>query len=94
MGRAEPENVACSPYPSIMVVEKRGTYPDVSLQKVELPEARRRHQEARELLAKGVDPSAAKKAQKAAGAGRATNTFDVVAREWFDGSAGSDIVVS
>ena len=54
-----------------------GKYPDVPLQ-----EARRRHQEARERLAQGIDPSAAKKAQKAAGKERASNTFEVIAREW------------
>ena len=55
-----------------------GKYPDVSLQ-----EARRRHREAREQLAQGIDPSAMKKAQKAAGAERAANSFEVIAREWF-----------
>ena len=38
-----------------------GKYPDVSLQ-----EARKRHNGAREQLAQGIDPSAVKKAQKAA----------------------------
>lgn len=47
-----------------------GVYPDVSLAK-----ARARHQEAREQLAEGVDPSAAKRAL-----GR---DFETVAREWF-----------
>ena len=56
-----------------------GKYPDVPLQ-----EARKRHTEAREQLAQGVDPSAVKKAQKAAGKERAANTFEVIAREWFD----------
>jgi integrase len=56
-----------------------GKYPDVPLQ-----EARRRHQEAREQLANGIDPSAVKKAQKLAGAERAANSFEVIAREWFD----------
>jgi len=44
--------------------EKRlaiGIYPDVPL-----IDARRRHQEAREKLAQGIDPSAAKKAVKTA----------------------------
>ena len=54
-----------------------GKYPDVPLQ-----EARERHQEARKQLAKGIDPAAAKKAQKAAGKKRAANTFEVIAREW------------
>ena len=56
-----------------------GKYPDVSLQ-----EARRRHREAREQLTQGSDPSAIKKAQKAAGRERAANSFEVVAREWFE----------
>ena len=55
-----------------------GIYPDVPLQ-----EARKRHTAAREQLAQGIDPAAVKKAQKAAGAERAANTFEVIAREWF-----------
>ena len=47
-----------------------GVYPDVSLAK-----ARARHQEAREQLADGIDPSAAKRAL-----GR---DFETVGREWF-----------
>jgi len=56
-----------------------GKYPDVSLQEV-----RKRHQEAREKLAQGIDPAAVKKAQKAAGVERLANSFEVVAREWFE----------
>ena len=56
-----------------------GKYPDVSLQ-----EARKRHTEAREQLAHNIDPSVVKKAQKVAGKERAANTFEVIAREWFD----------
>ena len=56
-----------------------GKYPDVSL-----PEARKRHREAREQLANGVDPSAAKKAHKAAGKAAAANCFKVIALEWLD----------
>ena len=56
-----------------------GRYPDISLQ-----EARDRHQEARKQLAQGVDPSAAKQAQKTAGKERAANSFEVIAREWFE----------
>jgi len=56
-----------------------GKYPDVSLQ-----EARKRHQEAREQLAHGIDPAAAKKAQKTAGDERQANSFEVVALEWFE----------
>lgn len=61
--------------------EKRlsfGAYPDVSLK-----DARDRRDEARKLLAQGVDPSENRKAIKAAKADRASNSFEVVAREWF-----------
>jgi len=54
-----------------------GKYPDVSLQ-----EARKRHAEARERLAQGIDPSVARKVEKQLGADRAANTFEFVAREW------------
>lgn len=55
-----------------------GTYPDTGLK-----EAREKRQEARRLLATGVDPSENRKAQKAAGSGEAANSFEVIAREWF-----------
>lgn len=61
--------------------EKRlslGTYPDVSLK-----DARDRRDASRKLLADGVDPSENRKATKAAGADRAANSVEVVAREWF-----------
>ena len=54
-----------------------GKYPDVSLQ-----EARKRHTEARERLAHGIDPSVTRKIEKQLGAERAANTFEFVAREW------------
>lgn len=60
--------------------EKRislGTYPDISLK-----EARDRRDEARKLLASGVDPGAHRKAAKAARTAENANTFEVVAREW------------
>lgn len=60
--------------------EKRlalGVYPDVSLAL-----ARERRQDARTLLAKGVDPSENKKAVKAAKSDKLDNSFEVVAREW------------
>ena len=53
-------------------------YPDVSLR-----DARDRRDAARTLLADGIDPSENRKAQKSARADRATNSFEVVAREWF-----------
>lgn len=61
--------------------EKRislGVYPDVGLK-----DARERRDAARKLLAKGVDPGEAKKAQKAATLERTANSFEVIAREWF-----------
>ena len=56
-----------------------GTYPEVSLLK-----ARQRREKARELLADGVDPSAAKQEKKATQRAASANTFEVVAREWLD----------
>lgn len=61
--------------------EKRlalGVYPDVPLAL-----ARQRRDDARKLLAQDIDPGEQKKAIKAAGAERAGNSFEVVAREWF-----------
>ena len=59
-----------------------GVYPEVSMKK-----ARDRRDEARDLLAGGIDPSANRKAQQAAEkaekAGQAPNSFEVVAREWY-----------
>ena len=61
--------------------EKRislGVYPDVSLK-----QARRRRAQARQLLARKIDPSEHRKAQKAAREERLANSFEAVAREWF-----------
>jgi integrase len=54
-----------------------GTYPDVGLK-----EARDRRDTARKQLASGIDPSIARKATKAAFSDRASNSFEMVAREW------------
>lgn len=54
-----------------------GTYPDVSLKG-----ARERREEARKLLANGVDPGENRKQQKAARQDRAANSFETIAREW------------
>lgn len=54
-----------------------GTYPELSL-----ADARQRRDEARKLLANGVDPGEVKKAQKAAKQELAANTFEIIAREW------------
>lgn len=61
--------------------EKRislGVYPDVSLKA-----ARERRDEARKLIADGVDPSLQRQAKKKATEVKAANSFEVVAREWF-----------
>jgi integrase len=50
-----------------------GVYPDVSLK-----EARDKRDEARKLIAQGIDPSAQRKATRAAEA----ETFEAIAREW------------
>ena len=55
-----------------------GTYPDVSL-----ADARNRRDEARKLLADGVDPAEHRKAMNSAKVEKAANSFEVVAREWF-----------
>ena len=62
--------------------EKRislGVYDDVSL-----AAAREERDECRKLLAKGIDPGVHRKAQKAARASGAANSFEVVAREWLN----------
>lgn len=60
--------------------EKRlalGAYPDVPLAL-----ARERRDEARRLLAQGIDPGLHRKATKAMQAERAANSFEAIAREW------------
>lgn len=54
-----------------------GAYPAVSL-----AEARKRRDEAKEMLAKGSDPSSEKRVQKAAKLEADENTFEAIAREW------------
>jgi len=56
-----------------------GVYPDTSLK-----DARERRDEARRLIASGVDPSEVKKAQKAATVERVANSFEVICREWLE----------
>ena len=55
-----------------------GAYPHVTL-----AAARKRRDDARNLLADGVDPSEQRKAAKATRAGLAANTFEVIEREWY-----------
>jgi len=51
-----------------------GTYPDVTLKR-----AREKRDDARKLLADGIDPGEKRKAEAVAGA----ETFEAIAREWF-----------
>ncbi len=54
-----------------------GTYPEVKLK-----QARERREAAREQIAQGIDPSAARKAAKDSRASQCEGTFEAVAREW------------
>lgn len=54
-----------------------GSYPAITL-----ADARKRREDARKLLANGVDPSEIKKAQKSATVAENENSFEVIAREW------------
>ncbi|MDR1890231.1 MAG: integrase arm-type DNA-binding domain-containing protein [Zoogloeaceae bacterium] len=56
-----------------------GVYPDTGWK-----DARARRDEARKMLAQGIDPGENRKAQKAGELKRAANSFEVVAREWFE----------
>ncbi len=54
-----------------------GTYPETSLK-----QAREKRDEARKLVAAGIDPGVNRKASKAAKEGEIANSFEIVAREW------------
>ena len=54
-----------------------GSYPDLSLAK-----AIEKRDDLRKMIGAGVDPSQAKKAQKASGSG--ADSFETIAREWFE----------
>lgn len=56
-----------------------GTYPEISI-----AGARRKREEARKLLANGIDPGEVRKAQKTASIAVTENSFEVVAREWHE----------
>ncbi|WP_155754226.1 tyrosine-type recombinase/integrase, partial [Burkholderia vietnamiensis] len=60
-----------------------GVYPETGL-----AVARKKREEARELLAAGVDPGAAKKEAKRQRALSVANSFEAVAREWFESQRG------
>lgn len=69
--------------------EKRlsfGVYPEVCLR-----DARDRRYEARKLLAKGIDPSDARRAEKASQAG--AESFEAIAREWHSRMGSSWVAV-
>ena len=55
-----------------------GAYPEISLL-----DARQRRDDARRLIANGIDPGAVRKAQKQANI-QETETFEVIAREWYN----------
>lgn len=66
--------------------EKRlalGVFPEVTLK-----DARVRRDDARRLLSDGVDPSAQRKALKSAQRQSSANSFELVAREWFEKQSG------
>lgn len=54
-----------------------GVYPVVSL-----ADARKRREDAKKLLANGIDPATAKKERKREAIQNAANTFEAVGREW------------
>jgi integrase len=56
-----------------------GKYPEVTL-----AAARAKRVDARKLLDAGIDPGEQRKALKASRGDRAANSFEVVAREWFE----------
>jgi integrase len=60
-----------------------GTYPDVSLE-----QARQRREDARKLLADGIDPGENRKAVKESKAALSTNSLEVIAREWLGRKSG------
>ncbi|MCP9270084.1 tyrosine-type recombinase/integrase [Xenorhabdus sp. XENO-1] len=57
-----------------------GIYPVVTL-----TEARAKRDEARKLVANGINPSEARKAEKTAAINQTENTFKNIALEWFEG---------
>ncbi len=56
-----------------------GTYPTISLN-----DARQRRDEAKKLVASGINPSDARKQEKRARQEIAGNTFEGIAREWYE----------
>jgi integrase len=70
-----------------------GVYPDIPLasrvkkdetgELLKIKGARELRDEARELVAQGIDPGENRKARKAAKQDQAANSFELIAREWF-----------
>ncbi|WP_244520032.1 tyrosine-type recombinase/integrase [Sinorhizobium glycinis] len=56
-----------------------GNYPDISL-----ADARGERENAKEVLKSGRDPSLVKKVEKLVGKKKTADTFEVIAREWYD----------
>ncbi len=56
-----------------------GVYPEISLK-----QARMKRVDAKELIKEGKDPSLEKKKEKAMAVENNANTFEVIAREWYD----------
>lgn len=59
-----------------------GTYPDTSLKT-----ARERRDDARKLIANGIDPSAVRQRAKREAEQQTANSFEAVAREWYEKQA-------
>lgn len=55
-----------------------GTYPEISLK-----DAREKRDQARSLVAKGIDPRSERRKEKQAAADSSIKTFEVVAGEWY-----------
>lgn len=69
--------------------EKRKTLAIGAYPAITLADARQRRDDAKKLLANGIDPSEIKKAQKAATVAETENGFETVAREWHSKFSGS-----
>ncbi|WP_369793182.1 tyrosine-type recombinase/integrase, partial [Xenorhabdus sp. NBAII XenSa04] len=57
-----------------------GTFPLITL-----AEARRKRDEAKKLIAEGIDPNQDKKQKKLAAQEEISNTFESIARKWYEG---------
>lgn len=66
-----------------------GVYPAVSL-----ADARAKRDKARKLLAKGIDPNAAKREDKQIKAAAAANTFETVASQWLQATSANRVAIT